>query len=385
MTNRVQYLPRVLCTLLLLLLGVVWADVRAEEPTEGSVEVVESADSEAAEVAEAEEKLDVVGLIFDHINDSYSWHIATVNGHHIEIPLLCIVRSDEGKWHAFSSAHLAHGHSYEGFSIAPEGAEWEGKIVGSAADGTTYRPIDLSITKNAAGLLINSLLLVTIILGVAGWYRRRNYSIHAIPRGFVGAVEMLVMSLEDDIIRPSVGKDYKRYSPYLLTAFFFIFTNNLMGLVPIFPGGANTTGNIAVTLVMALATMFAVNVFGNKEYWKEILWPDVPVWMKFPIPLMPVIELFGVISKPFALTVRLFANILAGHTVILALTCLVFISVSMGTTMNVVMTIFSVLLSVFMLVLEILVAYIQAYVFTMLSSVFIGLSRKEHHAAHKKH
>ena len=331
-----------------------------------------------------EEKLDVVGLIFDHISDSYSWHIATYKGHHIEIPLLCIVRDEGGDWHLFSSSKVAHGHSHKGFYVAPEGSEWEGKLVAVGADGEVYRPLDLSLTKNAAGLLINALITVAIFLGVARWYRRRKCSIYEVPRGFVGAVEMLVMSLEDDVIRPSVGKDYKRYSPYLLTAFFFIFINNLMGLVPAFPGGANTTGNIAVTLVMALATTFMVNVFGNKAYWKEILWPDVPIWMKFPIPLMPVIEIFGIFSKPFALTVRLFANILAGHTVLLALACLVFISVSMGPAMNGVMTVFSVLLSVFMLVLEILVAYIQAYVFTMLSSVFIGLSRKEHHAAHKK-
>ena len=194
----------------------------------------------------------------------------------------------------------------------------------------------------------------------------------------------MVMMVHDDLIKDSVGPDHRKYAPYLLTAFFFIFVNNLMGLVPTFPGGANTTGNIAVTLVMALATMFAVNVFGNKEYWKEILWPDVPIWMKCPIPLMPVIELFGIISKPFALTIRLFANTLAGHMVILALTSLVFVSATMGTTMNIVMTIFSVLLTVFMLVLEILVAYIQAYVFTMLSSVFVGLSRKDHHEARKE-
>lgn len=364
--------------LAMLLTGAAWGGVYAQ-----SEEALPASDN-AEEVHQTEEKLDVVGIIFDHINDSYSWHIATYTGHHIEIPLLCIVRSEDGGWHAFSSSKIAHGHTYKSFYVAPEGAKWEGKLVAEGADGEVYRPIDLSLTKNAAGLLINSLVLVTIILGCAWWYKRRNYSIYAVPKGFVGAVEMLVMSLEDDVIRPSVGKDYKRYSPYLLTAFFFIFVNNLMGLVPVFPGGANTTGNIAVTLIMALATMFAVNVFGNKEYWKEILWPDVPVWMKCPIPLMPVIEFFGVISKPFALTVRLFANILAGHTVILALTCLVFISVSMGTTMNIVMTIFSVLLTVFMLVLEILVAYIQAYVFTMLSSVFIGLSRKEHHEAHKQ-
>lgn len=365
--------------LAMLLMGALWGGVYAQSEGEHTT----ATPTQEEQNTEAE-KFDVVGLIFDHINDSYSWHIATYKGHHIEIPLLCIVRSEDGKWHAFSSSKISHGHHHEGFYVAPKGARWEGKLVAEGADGEVYRPLDLSLTKNAAGVLINSLLLVTIILGVARWYRRRNYSIYAVPKGFVGAVEMLVMSLEDDLIKPAVGKEYKRYSPYLLTAFFFIFVNNLMGLVPTFPGGANTTGNIAVTLILALATMFAVNVFGNKEYWKEILWPDVPIWMKFPLPLMPVIEFFGIISKPFALTIRLFANTLAGHMVILALTCLVFVSVSMGTTMNIVMTIFSVVLTVFMLVLEILVAYIQAYVFTMLSSVFVGLSRPEHHAAKKE-
>lgn len=370
-----KHLRHIMLLFAVLLSGALWGGVRGAEPM---------VEDEHLEEAAQEEKLDVVSIIFDHINDSYSWHIATIKGHHIEIPLLCIVRSEEGKWYAFSSAKVAHNHTYEGFYIAPKGEKWEGKLVAVGKDGELYRPLDLSFTKNAAGLFINAFVIITLILGVAGWYRRRKGDIYAVPTGFVGAMEMLIMSVEDDLIRPAVGKDYKRYSPYLLTAFFVIFVNNLMGLLPAFPGGANTTGNIAVTLIMALATMFAVNVFGNKEYWKEILWPDVPIWMKFPIPLMPIIELFGVISKPFALTVRLFANILAGHTVILALTCLVFISVSMGTTMNIVMTIFSVLLTVFMFVLELMVAYIQAYVFTMLSSVFIGLSRKEHHEG-KKH
>lgn len=365
----------------MLLVGVLWGSVWAAEKPRAEPQTPKPY---AEEVAQEQESLDVVGIIFDHINDSYSWHIATYKGHHIEIPLLCIVRSKEGRWLFFSSSKLSHGGSYEGFRIADKGERWEGKIVGVSATGELYRPLDLSLTKNAAGVIINSLLLCSIILGVAGWYRRRKYDMYAVPKGFVGAVELLIVSIEDDIIRPSVGKEYKRYSPYLLTAFFFIFINNLMGLVPTFPGGANTTGNIAVTLILALATMFTVNVFGNKEYWKEILWPDVPVWMKFPIPLMPVIEIFGIISKPFALTIRLFANTLAGHMVILALTCLVFVSVSMGTTMNIVMSIFSVILTVFMLVLEILVAYIQAYVFTMLSSVFVGLSRKDHHEAKKQ-
>ena len=161
--------------------------------------------------------------------------------------------------------------------------------------------------------------------------------------------------------------------------------NNLLGLVPVFPFGANTTGNIAVTLVMALCTTIAVNVFGNKEYWKEIFWPEVPWWIKVPIPLMPVIEMFGIITKPFALTVRLFANIMAGHTIILALTCLIFVTFAMGVGIGTGMTIFSIILSVFMLCLELLVAFIQAYVFTMLSAVFIGLSRQKHEHGEEHH
>jgi F-type H+-transporting ATPase subunit a len=189
---------------------------------------------------------------------------------------------------------------------------------------------------------------------------------------------MLVMDVEESIVKSSIGKDYKRYSPYLLTAFFFILINNIMGIIPIFPGGANTTGNIAITFFLAICTMIAVNVFGNREYWKEIFWPDVPLPLKV-IPIMPVIELLSVFTRPFALMVRLLANIFAGHTVILALTFLIFLTVKMGVGVNAGMTVFSVILSVIMNCLELLVAYIQAYVFTLLSAVFIGLSRPEHH------
>ena len=151
-----------------------------------------------------------------------------------------------------------------------------------------------------------------------------------------------------------------------------------MGLVPIFPGGANLTGNIAVTLVLALFTAGMVNIFGTKAYWKDILWPNVPVWMKAPIPLMPIIEIFGIFTKPFALMIRLFANILAGHIIILGLVCVIFLTVSLGKAMNTGMTIVAILFMVFMNCLEMLVAYIQAYVFTMLSSVFIGMAQEEH-------
>ena len=147
--------------------------------------------------------------------------------------------------------------------------------------------------------MINGLLLVVIVLLTARWYRRHDAMKEA-PRGLPGIMEMIITMVEDDIIKDSIGKDYKRYSPYLLTAFFFIFINNLMGIVPFFPGGANTTGNIAVTLVLAICTFLAVNLFGNKHYWKDILWPDVPMAIKCPLPLMPLIEIVGIFTKPFS-------------------------------------------------------------------------------------
>ena len=323
----------------------------------------------------AKDELDPKELIFEHLQDNYWWHITTINEHSISIYLPVIVRSGEGQWHLFSSSRIAHGETYKGFYISVEG-DYKGKIVQRSNDGKEIRPLDISFTKNAFALVLNSLIMIIIFLSVARWYKRQPK--HTVPRGFVGMIEMLVMSIEDDVIRKSIGKDYARYSPYLLTAFFFILINNLIGLIPVFPGGANTTGNIAITLTLALCTMLAVNLFGNKAYWKEILWPDVPLWMKIPIPLMPVIELFGVISKPFALMIRLFANMMAGHTIALALASVIFVTAQMSMAVNAGMTIFSVILSVFMNCLELLVAYIQAYVFTMLSAVFIGLSRPEH-------
>lgn len=343
-------------------------------------DVAASDSAVVAEVAhQEEESLDVKGIIFDHLADSYSWHVTTINGHHKSIYLPIIVKGAEG-WRCFSSEKVAHGHSHEGFYIS-ESEKYSGKVVYRNESGDEVRPFDISITKNAFAVIFNSTLLLIIFLLVARWYKRRPK--YSVPGGFVGMIESVVMYIEDEVIVKSVGEDYRRYSPYLLTAFFFILFNNIMGLIPIFPGGANVTGNIAVTLALALCTMIAINVFGNKEYWKEILWPDVPTWMKAPIPLMPVIELFGLISKPFALTVRLFANIFAGHAIIISITCMIFISFKIGVGIGTGMTLFSVILSIFMLCLEMLVAFIQAYVFTMLSAVFIGQSRPKHH--HKEH
>lgn len=328
-----------------------------------------------AEHGQQEEDLNVTELIFEHVGDAYEWHITTIDGHHVSIPLPCIVYSKTAGWNVFSSSRIAHGHCYNGFFIAGEGEPYEGKIVELQGDGSIVRPLDLSMTKNVFGLLFNSTLLVVLVLLCAGWYRRHDVLKEA-PKGFAGVFEMLVTMVEDDIIKDCVGKDYRRYSPYLLTAFFFIFINNLMGIVPFFPGGLNITGNIAVTLVLALFTFFMVNLFGNKHYWKEILWPDVPMFLKV-IPLMPLIEIIGMFTKPFSLMVRLFANILAGHCMILGVVSVIFLTAKMGMGMNAGLSVVSICIGVFMDILELLVAFLQAYVFTMLSSVFIGLSRQE--------
>lgn len=325
------------------------------------------------------EKVDAKEIVFHHIQDAYEWHITSWGDKHITVSLPIIVYSGETGWHCFSSSHLLHaeGETYEGFKMATEGNH-EGKVVEVTANGEEVRPFDISITKTVLSLFINCLVVMGVILYTARWYKRSNAQTPA-PKGFVGFMEMFIMMIEEDVIKSCIGKDYKKYSPYLLTAFFFIFINNVMGLIPVFPGGGNVTGNIAITLVLALCTFIAVNAFGTKEYWKEILWPDVPTWLKCPIPLMPAIELFGIFTKPFALMIRLFANIMAGHSVILALTSIVFVTASMGVVANTSMTVVSVLFCIFMNCVEMLVAFIQAYVFTMLSAVFIGMSRVEAH------
>lgn len=320
------------------------------------------------------EELDMNEYLLGHVGDSYGWHITTVKGHHVTIHLPVILYSKTTGWHCFSSRHIEEGEMYEGFRLAGDDEKHSGKLV-EITGGTAVKPLDISITKNVFGMMINSLIVLIIVLCGARWYRRHDAREEA-PRGFAGLVEMMVTMVEDDIIRPCVGKDYKRYSPYLLTAFFFIFINNLMGIVPFFPGGANITGNIAVTLGLALCTFFAVNLFGNKHYYKDIFWPNVPVFLK-AFPLMPLIEIIGVFTKPFSLTVRLFANILAGHMMILGVLALIFITSSMGAVLNGGLSVVAVLFAVFMDILECLVAFLQAYVFTMLSSVFIGLSRQE--------
>jgi len=325
-------------------------------------------------------ELNVRELILEHVSDAYGWHIVSFGTTQLSIPLPVIVKGQESGWQLFSSARFHHGEeSYKGFSIAQEG-KYKGKIVETLASGEEIRPWDFSLTKNAASLVLSSAILIIIMLSCARWYKKRQDRPEtASPGGFVAFVEMVIMSIVDDVIKPCVGKNYKRYTPYLLTAFFFIIFNNMVGLIPLAPGGANVTGNIAITSVLALCTFTIVNVFGTKEYWKEIFWPDVPAWLKIPVPIMPAVEFLGIFTKPFALMIRLFASILSGHALVLGLACMVFLTVRLGVAMNSGMTIFSVILMIFSDSVELLVAYIQAYVFTMLSAVYIGLSQVEAH------
>lgn len=328
----------------------------------------------ASEGGNGERELDIPEIVMEHLADSYEWHIATYEGRHLSIPLPVILRSEStGEWHVCTAHSLPEGFFFD--------ETHHGKIYERLADGTSVRPVDLSITKSVAQIWIVVAVQVCVFLSCARWYRKRDKKSNA-PGGFVGMMEMLVMTIHDDLIKPAVGeKHYKSYAPYLLTVFFFIFTTNLIGLIPIFPGGANVTGNINITLFLAVCTMLAINLFGNKEYWKEIFWPEVPLFLKaYPVPVMPVIELFGVFTKPFALMIRLFANMMAGHAVILSFTCVIFLGWSMGTGFGLGLNIFSVIMLLFMNCLEVLVAFVQAYVFTMLSAVFIGLAHKEHEA-----
>ena len=325
-----------------------------------------------AEEGGEDETLNIPEIVLEHLADSYEWHIASYQGKHLSIPLPIIIHSENtGEWH-FCTAHSLP----EGFFLNEEA---HGKVYERMADGSVARPLDLSITKSVLQIWIVVAILIIVFLSCARWYKKHDAKSDA-PGGFVGAMEMIVMTIHDDLIKSSIGeKHYKPYAPYLLTVFFFILTCNLIGLIPIFPGGANVTGNINITFFLALCTMLAINIFANKEYWKEIFWPEVPLFLKaYPAPVMPLIELFGVFTKPFALMIRLFANMMAGHAVILSFTCVIFLGWSMGVGFGLGLNAFCIIMLLFMNCLEVLVAFVQAYVFTMLSAVFIGLAHKEH-------
>lgn len=318
-------------------------------------------------------------FVIEHVSDAYEWHITSFGDTHISVPLPVILYSETKGLNIFLSNRFHHGHdAWRGFAIAHE-APYEGKIVELDESGNIMgRPWDFSITKTVAGMFSGALVVILILLAVA---RSAAKSSGSAPRGLHNLIEPVVVFIRDEVAVPAIGdRNAGKFLPFLLTLFFFILTNNLLGLIPIFPFGANVSGNISVTMVLALFTFFMTNLNGNRHYWKEIFNPDVPWWMKAPIPLMPFVEFAGLFTKPFVLMVRLFANMLAGHLIVTVFISLIFIFSSvLGAAAGWGISPISVVFSVFITLLDVLVSFIQAYVFTLLSALYLGMATAEHH------
>lgn len=317
-------------------------------------------------------------LIIEHLIDSHEWHIATFGKTHISLPLPVILFHN-GDFKFFWSSKFHHGHSsYKGYRIESKAGPNKGKIVYDKADGTIEKPLDLSITKNVLAIWISIVLLLIVFIRIATRYRQDPYRS---PKGAQSMLEPIILFMRDEVARPAIGeKNYMRFTPFILSLFFFIFFNNLLGLIPIFPGGANVTGNIAVTGVLAFFTLITTLFSGNKHYWKDIFnTPGVPWGLKIPVPLMPVIETVGILTKPFVLMVRLYANITAGHIVILGFMSVIFIFSNIAPAYGFGVSVISVAFAIFVTFIELLVAFIQAYVFALLSSLYIGMATSEGH------
>jgi len=309
-------------------------------------------------------------FVIDHVKDSYEWHIITrKNGEHVKISLPVILYSPKSGLVTFMSDKLSHGSIYKGFMI-PEEGEHANKIVEVNENGDiTGIPLDFSITKNISGMILAAIILLILFIRMGRTYSGNN---NVVPRGFNGFLEPMIIFIRDGIAIPNIGEHkYEKHMPYLLTVFFFILINNLMGLIPFFPFGANVTGNIAVTMLLALITFLITQFSGTKNYWKHVIAaPGVPLWL---VPIMIPVEFIGLFTKPFALMIRLFANITAGHIIVLSLICLIFVFKNLWVSS------IAIPMALFINILEILVAFLQAYVFTLLSALFIGLAAKEHH------
>lgn len=337
-------------------------------------------------------KFDPGSFIIDHVIDSYGWHITTFKGHHVSIPLPVIL-FDNGKLVLFSSAKFHHGHAaYKGYALGFTD-DTKGVIVklnepltGALAHGGHYEYstnfIDLSITKNVCSMFIAIGILLFVFFSVAKSYKRRP---NMAPKGLQTLMEIIIVFIRDEVVIASMGKEkHAKYLPYILTLFFFILLNNLMGLIPIFPGGANVTGNIAVTGILALITLLITSFSGNKNYWKHIFnTPGVPWWLKVPIPIMPIVEAMGIFTKPFVLMIRLFANITAGHIIILGFISLIFIFGGMNPFVGFAVSPLSIIFYLFMGMLELVVAFVQSYLFALLTSMYIGMAIEDHDA-HKE-
>ncbi|TAJ15244.1 ATP synthase F0 subunit A [Marinilabiliaceae bacterium JC017] len=327
------------------------------------------------------EEFNPMDAIIDHISDSHYWHILSYTNKdgqlaEIAIPLPVIIYF-RGRLSIFLSGEFNHGTR-----VVEKGGNYfvlyHDKVYVTGINGNldlnedgnpnNERPLDFSITKNVGSMWLSAFFLLWIFIYVA-----RRYENHpSTPKGVQSLLEPIILFVRDDIAVAQIGENKARkFMPYLLTLFFFIWINNLIGLIPIFPGGSNLSGNISFTMMLALITFLITNINGSRNYWRHLFWtPGIPVWVRFF--LIPV-EFIGLFTKPFALMIRLFANITAGHIIILSLVSLIFVM------KTIYIAPVSILLSLVMFMLELLVAVLQAYIFTLLSALFIGLAIQEEH------
>ena len=329
------------------------------------------ANTEHAMPAEGHEegKLDIKGEIFGHISDSYDWHLFNWGHTPVSVPLpVLLYNTTNASFDAFLSSNFHHGHQpYKNYELYVE----NGKQKIRTLDESSF--LDISITKNVLCLFLSVIILWFVFTGVAKKYKKNG--VHKAPTGFQNAIEPIIGFIQDNVAKPFLGKHYLTYMPFLLTIFFFIWVNNLLGLLPF---GFNLTGNIAVTLVLALVFFVVMLAKSNKYFWGHIFNPPgVPGWVK--VILVPIEILSNLLIKPAALAIRLFANIFAGHTIIISIILLIFIFAALSKVAGVVFIPVSVGFSIFMFFLELLVAAIQAFIFTNLTAVFIGQAIEEHH------
>jgi F-type H+-transporting ATPase subunit a len=312
-----------------------------------------------------EKKFDAKATILEHIGDSHVW--PTFAEHYLPLPI--ILYTDKGI-ETFSSGKLMpEGTVYSGEKYSYKIEENKIKVVdvsGHVDEAANKKVMDFSITRNVASMFMAITILLIVFLSMAGAYKKR---VGKAPKGMQSFLEPLVLFVRDDIVMPNIGLKGLKYTPLLLTIFFFVLLNNLFGMVPFFPGGYNLTGNIAVTAVLSVIIFFVVNISANKYYWKHIFVPN-PWWLFF---IMIPVEIVGIFTKPIALMIRLFANITAGHILILSLISLIFIFKTIAVSPV------SIVFVVFMDAIELLVAFLQAYIFTLLSALFIGMAIEEHH------
>jgi F-type H+-transporting ATPase subunit a len=335
-----------------------------------------------ASEATQKEKFNPGVMIMEHVLDAHEWHITQFGNYPVILPLPVILY-DQGKFVCFMSSKFEHGaKSYLGYKIEEAAGPNNGKIVKVLAndetDKTAKLPFDFSITKTVFAMLLSLVIMCLVFISVARTYRKHP---NQAPKGLQSLLEPIILFVRDDIAKPSIGADrYARFMPFLLTVFFFILTNNIMGVIPLFPGGANVTGNIAVTMTLAFFTFVITSLSTDKHYWRHLVdMPGVPIWLKLPIPIMPFVEIFGVFIKPVVLMIRLFANITGGHIIILGFVSLIFIFGEKNVWLTGIAGPFSFLFMIFVYCLELLVAFLQAYVFTLLSALYFGMAKVGSH------